>query len=684
MGKNKSLPVILALILAAGCFGGCNGSAKSTQAESTGGEIESETEKDKEVSEKELNAPVFSASSGFYSEGFELTITSANPDAKIYYTLDGSTPDANKTLYTGPVIVKARSGEKNVLSAVTGVNPDENYIPQGHVDKATVIRAVAIMPDGSTSLNRQATYFVGIKSDKYANVPIISLTTEKENLFDYETGIYVMGKAYDDWIKENPANSSLEGWQSVGNFTQRGKEWERPAMVEYIPTDGSEGFSQEVGIRIMGGASRSRTQKSFRIVAREEYGKKNIKFELFPDNIRSDGTGIVTRYKSFLIKNGGNDSENARIRDSLSQYLVSDRNFDTLESTPVVMFLDGEFWGLYTMTEDYSDNYVENNYGIDNENIVVLKRGGIEDGESSDIDLYYEMYDYITKHDMSVQTYYDKACTYIDIQSFAEYMAFNLYIYNQDSFFEDNNWEMWRAREVDEENPYADGRWRMMAYDVDFSAGVYESGGNYRTNNIAQQLKKTYSTSGNYRPAGALFKSLSKNVDFKRRMVLALCDLRNINFEINHVNEVIDEMTKTYGVLTPMSWRRFGPTWITYEPEKRFEEEIKNLKKFIEGRYDCFISLVKDAYALSNDVAVYIEASDSGKGTVMINSSVLDLSRQFGGRYFREYPITLTAVPNEGSTFVRWEVSGASVLDDTSETVRIQLDGNCKIKAIFE
>lgn len=688
MRKFKMGVVALGIVLAATCFNGCAIGKKSTNNVTTENDetkdAEQETKKEKEPSEKELYAPKFSVQSGFYANKFDLEITSDNPEAQIYYTTDGSTPTTESTLYTGPFSVKARSGLANTLSAVTKVNPDEDYVPQGKVDKATVIRAIAVMPDGSTSWGSQATYLVGIDADKYANVPIVSLTTEKENLFNYDTGIYVLGKAYDEWLKEDPNNINKNGWEREANFTQRGIEWERPGMVEYIPNDGTEGFSQEIGMRIMGAASRSGTQKSFRITARDSYGRKNIQFEILPNNLRSDMSGNVTKYKSFILRNGGNDKDTTKLRDPFLQSLVADRHFDTYQTQPVVVFLDGEFWGMYTLCEDYNDNYVENNYGIDNDNVIVVKKREIEDGNEEDIALYNEMYDFIVNHDMAVAVNYKKACDYLDMQSFAEYLAFDLYVYNQDSLFEDNNWEMWRVREVDPENPYADGRWRMMLYDTEYSTGIYDGGGNFKTNNIIKQLRGQITGNEWYRPARDMFVSLSKNKDFKQLMVLALCDLRNINFEKTHALAELDKMAVTYGALAPMTWERFGPYWITYDPNGRFWGELDNLKKFLEGRYDNFMPLVRTSYALSKEVNVKLEKVEASKGAVMMNTTMLNLSEEFSGHYFKEYPITLTAVPADGAKFVRWEGTGVDLTDTTSSTIEVKLDGNCRIKAVFE
>jgi len=54
-------------------------------------------------------APTFGPGSGLYTSVQHVAITSATAGAKIYYTVDGSTPSVSSTLYTGPVTVSGNT-----------------------------------------------------------------------------------------------------------------------------------------------------------------------------------------------------------------------------------------------------------------------------------------------------------------------------------------------------------------------------------------------------------------------------------------------------------------------------------------------------------------------------------------------------------------------------------------------
>lgn len=645
-------------------------------------------DKDHSGGETKLETAVeFNMQSGFYAEDVSLELSCSDSGLKIYYTTDGSIPTTDDRLYEGAITLKNKSEQENLLSALEGTTNIQNgqwtqpeYIPQGKVDKANVIRAAAFNDKGERGPVVSHTYFVGLdRAGKYGDVPVLSLMTDTYNLFDYDTGIYTLGKYYDEWLKEDPNNANLEGWQTHANYTQRGREWERPVYVEYINTDDSTGFAQDMGIRIMGAASRNEKQKSLRLVARKDYGEKNVKYEVIPDNLRSDGTGNVEKYKSFVLRNGGNDCNNAKIRDPYLQNMVIDRDFETQQSTPVVVFLDGEFWGMYCLEEDYNADYFQHNYGIDDKNIIMIKTGELEEGEDEDFTLYTDMYDFITSNDMSDADNYAKVGEMMDIQSFVDYLAFNIYIDNEDSIFENNNWRMWRVREADGATAVSDGRWRMVVYDTEYSTGIYQNGQNYKDNPIKRGLdKNNHQNVESDRPAGALFRSLIENEDFKQDLITTICDLRNVNFEKDYAIEQMNVYADQYRQLTNLTFERFGPDYAN------MTMNLVALDDFMSGRYNAVLTNIRDSFKPGDTAAVTVRTDDASKGTVMINRSKLDLTKDFKGDYYTCYPVEFTALPADGKKFVKWECTGATLDDDKAEHITVNFDKDIEIKAVFE
>lgn len=623
----------------------------------------------------------FSLASGFYEYPMPLEITCDVSGARIYYTTDGSIPDETDTLYDGTITLLWTTEKDDPMSHRTGITLGDTYVPQMDFPSAHIIRAVAIMPEGTRSPVVSGTYFIGYnRQELYGGTALMFLAIDPSHLFDYDTGIYVTGRVYDEWVKDQ--TEAFESWQGTANYTQRGDAWERPVTVTFLPAEG-EGFTQDMGVRIKGGASRGSNQKSLRLIARADYGEKNVKYELFPGNLKESDGKAVKKYKSFTLRNGGNDCDFGKIRDPFIQRLAEGMRFDTAANLPVIAFINGEYWGLYTLNEEYSDNYIDYHYGINNDNVVTVKVGEIDDGEEEDIALFDEMLNYIAYSDMSDPEKYAKACEMLDMGSFADYCALQLYIGNQDGPFQNNNWQMWRVRVPGEDDsPYADGKWRMMLYDTDFSSGIYNNGATFGEDNITPVLT---TTNYEWRHPGLLFNSLIQSEEFLGEFVSAACDIRNLYFSKARAGALLDEMTDRYLPYQADTLLRFGPQWVTWNPTNHFSTHLKNIRTYFSGRYDRFLDILKQPFELSNPVTLTLKIE--GEGKILINSrEETPIEKTTSVKYFPEFGITVTAVPAEGRRFAGWTVSSSygQVEDASAETTVFTFTRTVKLTAVFE
>lgn len=671
-GRMRRTSLLVATLLLAAFSASCGGD----QAQQPAAQQESEQTESRVY---------FSVPSGFYQDNVNLSMSCPEANARIFYTLDGSLPSDASLEYTQPILLKDRSSEPSVLSKHSDVTAEkEPYVPDREFEKGNVVRAVALLPDGSYSPVTNGTYFVGIDREQlYGQVPVISLITEEANLMDYETGIYVTGKRYDDWIAENPANKYKEGWEKEGNYTMRGRDWERPVYFEYIPFEDTPGYGADLGMRIKGNASRGHAQKSFKLIARGEYGTKRIDYPLIPENACRGQDGIVESYDSIVLRNGGNDADYAKLRDPFLQSLVRDRDFVTQKTDVCVAFINGEYWGLYSLTENYSDFFFASHYGVDKDDVIYVKRGELEEGEEGDLSLYENAVRFIAEHDMTNAANYEKAGKLFDLQSFADYVAFELYIYNEDTLFTwDNNWALWKLRT--EDTP-----WQMVVYDIDYSSGIYEEGGNYYKNN----LKDIFGIAGSKdHMLARAFLKLYENDAFKGMFVNAMCDIRNLNFAPARVNAALNEMAPAYKKLGEETTYRFGPDWVVRWTDVKHHTEgcISDMHSFLLGRYDVLPRLMQEAFQLEEAQTLTVVAEASGEaqpGYVLVNESgvpVAEDAEKFKGEYFGEYPVRLTAIPAQGHSFRGWEVTGGEVVSEDGTSLLVKVTSACTVKALFE
>ena len=471
-------PALLLLLCAAACLTlSCAEDSSSVPNGQTEAGTETATESSTAVSlsgEETLDPPLFSAESGFYDAPFSLTISAAD-GAAIYYTTDGSLPTAESPRYAGPLEISDPSSAPDSLSTRTDIAPAGiGYVPPDTpVDKAAVIRAVAVMPDGSHSPVVSRTYFVDFsrKAAYYRQMKTVSVVTDAQNLFDSDTGIYVLGKTHSDWIGGDDYSAAVPPWFMPANYTQHGRAWEREAFVQ-IFENGQMIAAQNAGIRIHGGATRSYPQKSLNLYARAAYGAPKLNCDLFSGKVLSEYSGEpVTVFDTVILRNGGNDAMYTRFRDKLNQSLSAGRAFLTQGMEPCTVFLNGEFWGQYEITEKADAAFVKAHCGVPKKDVCIVKKEELDEGSEETYAEWQQLREQIRKADYTDPSAYAELCEAVDMQSFADYVSCEIYMANAN--WGSSNAAMWKASVTDEGNPYADGKWRFIMFDTEYSTGIY-------------------------------------------------------------------------------------------------------------------------------------------------------------------------------------------------------------------
>jgi len=650
-----------------------------------------------ETTKEEKILPQFNLESGFYSEkSIKLKIKIPDSKATIYYTLDGSIPTTNSTVYNKAIVLKNRSDEENVLSAISRVTPKKEFVPQIKIKKANVIRAIAKLSDGTITDVVSGTYFVGLNRKKLTNnLPVVSIITDPSGLFDYEKGIYVLGKTYDDWLAEDPANANKEHYDVIANYSKKGKKSEVPTIIQYFPSKKSKvGFTQPVGMRIAGKASRSAIQKSFRCTCREDYGSKNLKYELIPGNMRSDGKGIVNKYKSFNIRNGGNDMNSAKIRDNLIQGLVSGRPYETQQSDLAIAFVDGEYWGIYSIQEDYNEHYIANNFDIDKNNVAIMKANGgdfdIESGDDKDLELLHEDIETVLSKNMTLPEDYEEALKLFDLREFAWHMALSMYTCNVDGPVVGNNMSFWRAKEPVADVPKADGKWHILNFDTEYSTGLYSDGTTFDTNLFFWPrvfVSKIHNK---------LLVALSNNKEFNNMYVNALSDTRNIDFEMKRVNSTLEEYRRILSPLIKDHYDRFGKEEFIAENYINFDKQIDQLKLWLNGRHGIFMKQMETSFGFQPAVTVTITSNNFNKGSFIVNDGWKVFDKKYEGEYFRENILYITAKPSTEKRKIKyWKIQNCEFADDTyasesnqnqstKTTIGIYPDEGCQVTIYYK
>ena len=298
----------------------------------------------------------FSTPGGFYDNPFELTLSCNQRDKVIHYTTNGNTPTANDPIYQEPLLLDESLYSLSDIYTILNCPETMWFLPET-VQKCIVIRAAAFDESGNrigeTATN---TYLIKSLGCDTHGLPAVSICADSLDLFDYERGIFVPG-AYHD-----PSNP-----EGTGNYYQSGREWERPMNFEFYESDNT-GVNQKAGIRTHGGNGRKLQQKCMKIYARDEYGKKRFKhqfFETIPDS----------SFKHLIFKPFNSSWTYSGINDYVSNQLAARLNLETVASRPVVLYLNGEYWGIYYIHEKPDERYLETHCHVDIEDITSSKTG---------------------------------------------------------------------------------------------------------------------------------------------------------------------------------------------------------------------------------------------------------------------------------------------------------------------
>ena len=625
--------------------------------------------------------PVFSLESGFYSVNDVKEISITSPDT-VYYTLDGSDPTTSSTakLYNGAIIMYDRSTDDNVYSkyqhednspySVTlkqryDANP-ENF------DKATIVRAVSKSADGTFSRVMTKTFFV-MSDEKiayYSNIPVVSLVTDPDNLFDKDKGIYVAGQQYIDWKNSPQYNSRKSEWDTdnIANFFSKGKEWEREADITYFK-NGNFGFTQKMGIRIKGASTRNSQTKSFNVYARSEYGDSKLDYKLIDDNHSVIDGKTVNRYDSFSLRAVAWVD---RMREKVVHSSLRDvPALATYDSDRCMLFIDGELWGMYEIIERASDYYIQSNYGVPAENVVMIKNGEIEEGTEDDLEELEKIDEFCMAHDLSVADNYNYVSSKIDVESIIDCYCTGLYLGTWD--WPNHNYLMWKnSGEAIYGNPYSDGKWRFGSFDFDYSVGLtYQSFGGvegyqYDSFRKMDSAKKDMPTS--------IFISLLDNPEFKQQFADKFYSYAYSVFEPSKMSaELNDEEERYMDYMTLTAWRwsngrpRSGYSSYLSEQKSYYHNEIEKMRTFFNRRAEYAVEDMQDYLGVSKNSAT-VTVTKQGMGELSVNNEDAAFSGNvWTGSFEGGKKVTITAKPAEGYVFEGW--SGASSSDSATITV---------------
>ena len=550
----------------------------------------------------------FSSKGGYYPGGLELQLASRDMSDSIFFTLDGSSPTLASSLYSSPIlisnnaVVRARSANYLRLPGIISTN---TYITKQH------------------------------------KLPVVCLSTDPENLWDYNTGIYVLGP------------NALPDMPNFGaNFWQ---DWERRAHMELYDIQGIKQIDQDIGIKIFGAWSRANAQKSMALFARQEYGKGSFDYRFFNDK-------PIDKFESVVLRNAGNDWGQANMRDGLTSTLIRDMDVDRQAFQPAVIYINGEYWGILNIREKVNSNFLAENHFVNPGNVNLLEfNGSVIEGSN---DSYMQILSFLNSNTLETEQKYLQVSKKIDINNYIQYQLTEIYVNNKD--WPGNNIKFWNTNDPG-------SLWRWIIFDTDFGFSIWEDNA-YSFNTLNFALEQAGPDWPNPPWSTLLFRRMMSNPGFRNEFANQYADRLNTNFKYEKADSTIDSLKQLFLPEISDHLIRWG---LSYD---QWQYNYTIIKNYVRNRPDYARFHLKLKLNLGEMLNIKVEINGPGTGTVKLNS-IIPSTYPFTGVYFKGLPIKLTAIPAPGYKFVKWQVGK---LNSKSVTIDYDMAETATLQAVFE
>ena len=525
----------------------------------------------------------------------------------IRYTTDGSEPTEASEAYTSRIVI----GKTTVVRA--------KLFCQGWLSPRSTTHSYIFFPREMT-------------------LPVISIVSDESYFYDDKKGILVQGTY----------NTEQKNYQY---------NWRRPINLEFfLKTTTDSELNQLCETRIFGAASRDHALKSLAVYAHKRFGQKRFNYEFFPDQRPG-----IDEYKSFALRNSGNDFDYLYMRDAVIQRIMASHvDLDWQAWRPAIVYINGEYMGMLNIRERSNEDNIYSNYNGLEDIDMIENWWELKEGTWDNYNTFKEFY---TEHGHTLAEYEE----WMDCTEFANLMIMNLYYNNQD--FPGNNVVLWRPRAEG-------GRWRFIAKDTDFGLGLYGSRADYNT------IQWIYTPGidpdrdwGNSSDATRLFCRLMDDEDFKRdfidRAAIYMGDFMNHQGTWELLQSMYEEIKYEY----PNHRKLFNAWWPNYN------DELNQINNWLSERSNHFYRHMADYYELGTPTPMTINAgiTDTQRENVQITFNDIPLSEgKFDGKFFTGRNITLKAQPTNDSTRITgWNLT---IIKETGTSEGIIHGDECSIK----
>ncbi len=559
-----------------------------------------------------VETPQVSEEKDFHETPFQLSLNCDTPEAMIFYTKDGTPPTAeNGILYTTPI----------------------------EINQSTTIRARSFLEGFRSSEMLTKTYFYQVEHD----FPILSLVTDPDHLYDWEEGIFVLGPDAQSWFPFWGANF----WKDI----------EIPVDMTFYK-DHQLKVQFNIGAKVHGGkTARTKPMKSIRLFVDKKYGSDKMDYPFFEDRDN-------TSFSRLVLRNASGDYNIAHVRDALLHryFLKENLDIDMLAFQPVVVYINGAYFGLMNLREKVDRFYLKDNHDVDIDNIDLLEEDtAVQEGN---FEIYHDMLDFVLENDMTDNNNFDQVRSNFDLEEIADYYIVQTAVNNTD--WPANNIKYWRERK-------AGAKWRYILFDMDLGLGA-ASWSRASSNSIFNGI-----SSHGEKPFYQFMQAIWQNEDYRHYFLNRYADLLNTIFR----EEIFKKELEFTEASMDHEVRLHFEKWLPGGYDKWKEEHFPELYEFVADRPPFARQFVMQQFELEKEVQLQLNVFPEGAGQIKINTITPD-QLPWDGFYFKDVPVELSIIPNPGFTFRHWQSSHGIPSPNKNTSFKINFNRDDEIFAFFE
>lgn len=538
-------------------------------------------------------SPSLQLPSGFYLINTTLVIEGIPIDSQVRYTLDGSYPNENSTIYSEPIVLT------------------EN----------TVVRARtygSLLPSKEISCS----YFIGTNKE----LPVVSLIINPDFLWSDSLGIF----------------NDFEIDKRV--------LWERSSKIQYFENNALE-FETNNEIRLFGNTAYLLPQKSIAVFA-----DKKIEYQIF------NGKELSV-FDSFILRSSSDDWTKTMFRDGFVHTIVQEKlSIDYQAYQPTVLYINGEYFGIFNLREKYNEDFLENNHGINKDSLDLLKLNYLW---GTDVEVlagtsekFSELLVYLNSNDMTNDVVFEGVKEFLDIKDYTNFIITQIYISN---ISYRHNIKTWRLNNI------ADG-FKWLIYDTDRAY----------IDLWRRMFLLVYD-------ADPVLKKLLENINYRNHFLQQTCSHINTTFREHYIFNLIDSLQNNIVSEMPFHIEKWAPFGGIQSMES-WNSEVDVLNEFAKLRQDTLLYRLDSMYNLYGQVSVHLKKTNPQGGNIYIEDILIPYNDSVH-TYFKGLPVKLIAKPKPGYDFIDWENISTNdsivYIFSSDQTINARFQANCDIPQII-